>query len=140
MNPEQIMVAAFNATMGQTVRLGERPQLPTAADGLLFLGARNDRGWAGGLLAEELEEIRTALEAGELPDLVDGIVDLIYVALGLANAVGVALAPVFAAVHAANMKKVTGLKRADGKALKPEGWEPPDIAAVLRTQGWRGDQ
>lgn len=29
------------------------------------------------------------------------------------------------------------VKRADGKILKPEGWQPPDIERVLIEQGWK---
>ena len=29
-------------------------------------------------------------------------------------------------------------KRDDGKVLKPDSWTVPDIAGVLRKQGWHG--
>jgi hypothetical protein len=32
------------------------------------------------------------------------------------------------------MAKVGGPVRPDGKKLKPEGWQPPDIAGILRAQ------
>lgn len=51
---------------------------------------------------------------------------------------GIDLRPVWSEVHAANMRKTTGPVREDGKRLKPEGWQPPDIAGVLRAQGWQG--
>jgi predicted HAD superfamily Cof-like phosphohydrolase len=41
----------------------------------------------------------------------------------------------YAAVHRTNMAKVGGPKRPDGKSLKPEGWQPPDLAAILRRCG-----
>jgi predicted HAD superfamily Cof-like phosphohydrolase len=48
---------------------------------------------------------------------------------------------VFAEVHRANMAKVDPdgqvLRREDGKILKPEGWQPPDVAGVLRKAGWK---
>lgn len=52
---------------------------------------------------------------------------------------GIDLGPVFEEVHRANMAKVGGPTRADGKILKPEGWTPPDVAGVLRRQGWSGE-
>lgn len=56
---------------------------------------------------------------------------------------GIPFDAVFAAVHAANMDKldpVTGkpVILPDGKIGKREGWQPPDIAAVLAAHG--GDQ
>jgi predicted HAD superfamily Cof-like phosphohydrolase len=65
---------------------------------------------------------------------VDALADIAYVVIGTAVEWGVDLAAVWAAVHAANMAKVGGGRRADGKIGKPEGWTPPDIAGVLRRQ------
>ena len=42
--------------------------------------------------------------------------------------------PVFEAVHAANMAKVGGGVREDGKVLKPPGWQPPDVEAIIEAQ------
>lgn len=71
----------------------------------------------------------------DLPELVDAIADLIYVAEGTALAFGTHMPPVHAAVHAANMAKAGG-PVVDGKQRKPDGWQPPDIAGELRKQGW----
>ena len=64
--------------------------------------------------------------------------DVLYIAFGNAVAMGVDMGPVFEAVHAANMRKAgpdgTVQKRTDGKILKPDGWKPADVAAVLRDQ------
>jgi predicted HAD superfamily Cof-like phosphohydrolase len=89
------------------------------------------------LIAEEWDEIIQEAkknEAGVLvtsPELIDGLCDLLYVTYGWAVELGIDLEPAFEAVHEANMKKGPGPVREDGKKLKPEGWEPPDIAAVL---------
>jgi hypothetical protein len=50
---------------------------------------------------------------------------------------GVRLWPVFCEVHAANMRKMQGgiIRSEGGKILKPEGWQPADVAGVLRQQG-----
>jgi predicted HAD superfamily Cof-like phosphohydrolase len=64
--------------------------------------------------------------------------DVLVIAFGNALAMGVDMAPVFAEVMAANMRKAQGGKvtrRADGKVLKPEGWTPADVGAVLAKQG-----
>ena len=45
------------------------------------------------------------------------------------------LAEVFDEIHRSNMTKVGGEKRADGKILKPEGYEPPNLEPILREAG-----
>lgn len=88
------------------------------------------------LHGEECLETHHALEAGDVVGTADGIVDQIYVLLGTAISCGIDLDPVWEAVHAANMRKEGGGTRWDGKILKPAGWQPPDVAAVLMRQGW----
>lgn len=73
-----------------------------------------------------------------LPEAADALADSTYVIEGSAHTLGVPLGDVFAEVHRANMQKLTGPKRADGKQLKPEGWQPPDVEGVLREAGWVG--
>lgn len=108
--------------------------------------------WPGALrvdlMQEELNEITSAWnrlrfatnkfdrEDAEA-DIIDGLVDLMYVTLGSAVAAGVDLDPFWDEVQRANMSKVDGslgpLKfREDGKLLKPDGWKPPDILGLLR--------
>lgn len=53
---------------------------------------------------------------------------------GAAVQFGIDLEPVFEEVHASNLRKVGGTKRADGKQLKPPGWTPTDVDGVLRRQ------
>lgn len=67
----------------------------------------------------------------DLIEYIDGMCDLIYVVAGSAVAAGVDLEPHFEEVHRANMMKLTGPKREDGKQLKPEGWLPPDHQTIL---------
>jgi len=66
--------------------------------------------------------------------LVHELTDLLYVTYGALVTFGVEPDGVFAEVHRANMQKVSGPQRADGKQLKPEGWRPADIPGVLRAQ------
>jgi predicted HAD superfamily Cof-like phosphohydrolase len=49
-------------------------------------------------------------------------------------AAGVDLEPHFDEVHRANMTKILGRKREDGKQLKPEGWTGPDHEKILQRQ------
>lgn len=91
----------------------------------------------------EKEEHRELIESNEKRDLcgiADAIVDLIYVLIGRAVSYGIDLRPIWDAVQAANMAKLgpdgKPIRRADGKVIKPDGWKPPDIQALLMEQRW----
>lgn len=114
----QQAVADFHAAMGQPVGDTSKPAL---VEHRLRLG----------LIFEECEELREAIERDDLVEAIDGACDLIYVVLGTMVSAGVDLAPFFDEVHRSNMAKVGGKRREDGKILKPEGWMPPDIAGLL---------
>jgi len=72
-------------------------------------------------------------------DIADDIGDSVYVLCGLANSLGIPLHTVYETIHEANMAKAVRqadgsfrvLRRHDGKILKPEGWKPPNIKALL---------
>lgn len=83
------------------------------------------------LITEECLEFLTAWEKRDLVEIADGIADLIYVLLGTALSYGIPIGDVFNEVHRTNMLKVKGSVRDDGKILKPEGWQPPNIAGIL---------
>jgi predicted HAD superfamily Cof-like phosphohydrolase len=95
------------------------------------------------LILEEAAEVASAIlgrevaftlgGAGEqsLVAAIDGLCDLVCVAYGTAVEFGIDLAPFWEEVHRSNLAKAGGPVRADGKALKPPGWRPPDIAGVL---------
>lgn len=91
------------------------------------------------LIAEEAIETIEALRSKDLVEVADGICDLIYVALGAADVCGIDIDPIFDEVHRTNMLKNGGGRRADGKVVKPEGWKRPDIARLLKEQGWKGE-
>ncbi len=63
--------------------------------------------------------------------VIDAICDTIVVLHNTSNAMGIDLEPFFEEVHRTNMAKAGGPKRADGKAMKPEGWTGPRIEAML---------
>jgi predicted HAD superfamily Cof-like phosphohydrolase len=79
-----------------------------------------------GSVMEDHETSRVALE-----DVADGIADLIYVCIGTALELGIPLDRVWEEVHAANMRKVGGPVRGDGKIGKPVRWVGPNIAAAI---------
>ena len=69
-----------------------------------------------------------------MSDVADGIVDSIYVLIGMGGEMGLDLSEVWRRVHVANMAKAGGPVREDGKRLKPEGWTPPDVeGAIFKT-------
>lgn len=95
------------------------------------------------LINEECKELFKALEdfhaspvMNHKAEVAKEAIDLIYVVAGLLNNLNVPADLVWDEVHASNMLKVdprTGkvVKRYDGKILKPEGWQKPDILKIL---------
>lgn len=70
-------------------------------------------------------------EVCDLLDFIDGLCDLTYVTMGGACDIPINLDHHFEEVHRANMQKMHGPKREDGKRLKPEGWQPPDHQRII---------
>jgi|GEM_PF-2170625 len=72
----------------------------------------------------------------------DGCVDAYYYMLNAFCKKGVDLSAIFNVVHNANMAKKDPKsgkfirRESDGKILKPEGWQAPDIVAEIRRQGY----
>ncbi|MFB9993701.1 hypothetical protein ACFFLM_17205 [Deinococcus oregonensis] len=79
-------------------------------------------------------EASAALSPLDLAPLAHELADLLYVTYGALDALGLDADAIFAEVHRANLTKTTGPKRADGKQLKPEGWQPADVRAVIAGQ------
>ncbi|MGX4689441.1 pyrophosphohydrolase domain-containing protein [Streptomyces sp. JNUCC 63] len=94
----------------------------------------------GDLLAEEAAEVAEVSVGGPLDRLAHELADVVYVAYGTALVHGVDLDEVIAEIHRSNMTKLGPdgqvTRRADGKVLKGEHYEAPDVSAVLRRQGW----
>lgn len=86
------------------------------------------------LIREEFSELVSAMIRDDIPEIADASIDLIYVVLGMLVSYGIDPVGPWEAVHAANMAKEGGGSRADGKILKPPGWQCPDIAAILERQ------
>lgn len=118
-----LAVRAFHERFG--VAQADRPRLQTPA--VHALRAR--------LLREEVEEVAAALAGTSLAEIAHELADLLYVTYGTAISLGIDIRPVFEAIHVANMAKVGGGMRADGKVLKPPGWRPADVDALLEAQG-----
>lgn len=97
-------------------------------------------------LRQELREFKDGWEAGDLAEVADALVDLVYVALGTAHLLGLPWQEMWDEVQRVNMSKVRASsaaesQRATGRGhasdvVKPEGFTPPDIAGVLRRHGF----
>jgi predicted HAD superfamily Cof-like phosphohydrolase len=87
---------------------------------------------------EELKEFYEAAVKKDLVGVFDALVDQLYILLGTAHCYGMADALVegFIEVHRSNMTKLGAdgkpILREDGKILKPESYEKPDLDSVLR--------
>merc|ERR1719421_1378628 len=73
----------------------------------------------------------------------DALVDIEYYMLNCAAKKGFNMSAIFGVVHAANMAKrnpATGKfeKRADGKIIKPPGWQPPNVEGEVARQHAEG--
>lgn len=88
------------------------------------------------LIVEEAAETVEAHLRSDLAAYADGLADLLYVLLGAACERGIRMQPIFREVHRANMGKIEGGERhpETGKFMKPEGWRPPDIRALIEAQ------
>lgn len=88
------------------------------------------------LIKEEMQELVDGYEARDLVEVADGAGDLIWVILGLCNAMGFNIVPVWNEICESNMSKIpTGGKvirrEGDGKILKPDSYFPPNIPKAL---------
>lgn len=89
-------------------------------------------------MQEELNEYCEGVSEGNLSKQLDALVDLVYVALGTSYLQGFPFALAWDAVHRANLRKERAGPNGEGSkrgspldVIKPEGWQPPDIEAVL---------
>lgn len=89
-------------------------------------------------------ELRDRLEHKKLKvdiiEIADALSDIDYVSEGARLAFGINGKEIADEVQRTNMAKFGpgSWKREDGKAMKPEGWLPPDIKKLLIEQGWGG--
>jgi len=96
-------------------------------------------------IKEETSEIIDAWAKEDIYDFADGIVDLIYVTLGLAIVCGIPFDRVWNEVHTSNMKKVAVERLDQSKrgnrwdVVKPEGWEPPNIEKAFTSAKYPSD-
>ena len=89
------------------------------------------------LLEEEIKELREAVEAGDMVEVLDALCDIQYVLDGAFLEFGLHLVKytAFAEVQASNMSKLgedgKPILREDGKILKGPNFRPPNLAQFL---------
>lgn len=115
----------------------EKFGLPVAGGDICQPMGREDEDYRIKFLEEELSEFKLACRAGNVPDMLDALVDLAWVAMGTAHYLGAPFGEAWAEVARANMEKVRVENdpnkpyRRPGAVVKPPGWAPPDIAGVV---------
>ena len=88
------------------------------------------------LLDEEVGELRDAIDQQDLVEIADALVDIVYVALGTAVALGLPWEELWDDVHRANMAKRAGITPRGPDALKPMGWRGPMTKEILLGAGY----
>jgi predicted HAD superfamily Cof-like phosphohydrolase len=120
-------VSAFRHKMG--LPISTYPHLLTPEESSYFVR----------FILEEISEYMKAYEENSLVDAADAIVDLVYVALGCAHAMGLPFDMLFQVVHAANMRKqpaddfIRSTRGRQYDVVKPLGWTGPEgeMLAIL---------
>jgi predicted HAD superfamily Cof-like phosphohydrolase len=85
------------------------------------------------LIAEEYQELQ---DAKTQEDELDALIDILVVTIGAINSMGANGEGAWKEVMRTNFAKIdeeTGKvrKREDGKVLKPDGWQPPNLKPFL---------
>ena len=89
------------------------------------------------LLSEEVEEYAEAARTGDLVEVLDALADIGYILAGtiINHGMQEVYDDAFNEVHRSNMAKLVDgkvIRREDGKVMKPEGWQPPQLAKFLQ--------
>ena len=89
------------------------------------------------LLTEEVQEYAEAARSGDLVEVLDALADIAYILAGTVINHGMqeVYDEAFNEVHRSNMAKLVNgkvIRREDGKVMKPEGWQPPQLAKFIQ--------
>ena len=86
------------------------------------------------LITEEYKETIEAFENKDIVELADGLIDMVWVIMGMCNSCGINFEKVWQEVKASNMSKFVdgkAIKNEKGKIMKPESYFKPNIKQVL---------
>jgi predicted HAD superfamily Cof-like phosphohydrolase len=130
----------------------ELPHVTCSYDGYVEpqCTSRGPREWDADLirfrisfLLEELDEFIEGADVRDHAKMFDALIDLVYVAMGTAHALGYPWEEGWRRVQAANMAKVRAaadgsdsLRGSSWDVVKPPGWRPPDVAGLLKEHGF----
>ena len=89
------------------------------------------------LIEEEHKELKEAIDANDLTEQLDALIDILVVTIGAIHSAGFDAEGAWKEVMQTNFAKIdkeTGKvrKREDGKVLKPIGWIPPKLDSYLK--------
>jgi predicted HAD superfamily Cof-like phosphohydrolase len=123
MTNEYMQVTDFMLEAGQKCPIG--PEMPSKEIRELRLQ----------LISEELHELAESFSMNNLEKSYDAILDLLYVVIGTAVAIGLDIEPGFQEVHRSNMTKfIDGHRRADGKWVKGPSYSPANLEPIIKKQ------
>lgn len=83
---------------------------------------------------EELAELKTAIDNGDLPEVIDALLDIVYISIGTAHLCGFDTDKHWAEIQRANMSKVRGTTKRGHNfdVKKPENWVAPNHTSILK--------
>jgi len=89
------------------------------------------------LIGEEVSELIQAISSNNKTEQLDALIDILVVTAGALHSLGVDGDAAWDEVMRTNFAKVdskTGkvVRREDGKILKPEGWQPPQLEQFIK--------
>jgi predicted HAD superfamily Cof-like phosphohydrolase len=84
------------------------------------------------LIKEEVQELQEAFDDSDKVEVLDALIDILVVTAGAINSMGANGEAAWNEVMRTNFAKIdlqTGKvkKRIDGKVLKPDNWQPPNL-------------
>lgn len=88
------------------------------------------------LIKEEIEELAEAISNDDKVEQIDALIDILVVTVGAIHSIGADGEGAWNEVMKTNFAKIdhkTGKvrKREDGKVLKPDNWQPPNLSIYL---------
>ena len=91
------------------------------------------------LITEEYDELQVAIANKDPVETLDALTDILVVTIGAMNSMGADGEGAWREVMATNFNKIDRQlgkvrRREDGKILKPDGWEPPQLAKFLKRE------
>lgn len=88
------------------------------------------------LVKEEIAEFLAAFHKNDRIEELDALIDILVVTIGAIHSMGADAEGAWKEVMSTNFAKINPetkkvIKRGDGKVLKPEGWQPPNLKPYL---------